>query len=119
MCIRDSIIGDAEGEALLRLILLQLLEQSEDGGRGSVLAAQTVTAAGQDDIILASLKMCIRDRRRSSAADPDRTAHLHAQSCAAFVRQPDSGYSAVQRTKKANAAPFAVVPAASFHRLRL
>ena len=50
-----DIIGDAEGEALLRLILLQLLEQSEDGGRGSVLAAQTVTAAGQDDIILASL----------------------------------------------------------------
>ena len=26
-----DIIGDAEGEALLRLILLQLLEQSEDG----------------------------------------------------------------------------------------
>ena len=50
-----DIIGDAQREALLRLILLQLLEQSEDGGRGSVLAAQTVAAAGQDDIVHASL----------------------------------------------------------------
>ena len=43
------------GETLLRLILLQLLVQSEDGGRGSVLAAQTVAAAGQNDIVQASL----------------------------------------------------------------
>ena len=50
-----DIIGDAQSEALLGLILLQLLEQSEDGGRGSVLAAQAVTAAGQDDIVQASL----------------------------------------------------------------
>ena len=50
-----DIIGDAQSEALLGLILLQLLEQSEDGGRGSVLAAQAVTAAGQDDIVHAGL----------------------------------------------------------------
>ena len=51
MCIRDS----AQGETLLGLILLQLLEQSEDGGRRGVLAAQAVTAAGQNDIVQASL----------------------------------------------------------------
>ena len=37
MCIRDS------------------LEQSKDGGRRGILAAQTVTAAGQNDIVQASL----------------------------------------------------------------
>ena len=50
-----DVIGDTQSETLLRLILLQLLEQSEDGGRGSVLAAQTVAAAGQNDIVQASL----------------------------------------------------------------
>ena len=50
-----DVIGDTQSETLLRLILLQLLVQSEDGGRGSVLAAQTVAAAGQNDIVQASL----------------------------------------------------------------
>ena len=50
-----NVVGDAQGETLLGLILLQLLEQSEDGGRRGVLAAQAVTAAGQNDIVQASL----------------------------------------------------------------
>ena len=50
-----DIIGDTQSEALLGLILLQLLEQSKDGGRRGILAAQTVTAAGQNDIVQASL----------------------------------------------------------------
>ena len=50
-----DVIGDTQSEALLGLILLQLLEQSKDGGRRGILAAQTVTAAGQNDIVQASL----------------------------------------------------------------
>src|SRR5699024_9314263 len=49
------IVGDADGEQLLGLILGQLGVNGEDGGRRGVLAAQAVAAAGDDDVVLAGL----------------------------------------------------------------
>ena len=60
MCIRDRaevghVVGDADGEAGLRGILLQLGVDSKDAGRRGVLGAEAVAAAGQDDIVHAGL----------------------------------------------------------------
>jgi len=49
------VVGDADGEAGLRSVLLQLGVDSKDAGRRGVLGAQAVAAAGQDDVVHAGL----------------------------------------------------------------
>ena len=49
------VVGDTDGEARLRSILLQLGVDSKDRGRRGVLGAQAVAAAGQDNVVHASL----------------------------------------------------------------
>ena len=49
-----DVIGDADGEARLRISLLQFGVDGEHAGRRGVLGAQAVTAAGQDNIVHAS-----------------------------------------------------------------
>ena len=49
------VVDDANGEAGLGGVLLQLLVNSEHAGRRGVLAAQAVAAAGQHDVVQAGL----------------------------------------------------------------
>ena len=65
-----NVVVDADGEAVLRLSLVQLLINGEDAGRGGVLGAQTIAAA--DDGRFASSLAALRyttSRYRGSAVE--------------------------------------------------